>query len=180
MRLIFFLVMAFWTTFSIADLYRWVDPESGSVKFTSLPPPWYGDPEKERRAPKVQVIPSGTSKPAATPPAPGAAPGSSPAPAAASTPEALGALERRFKGFLQTFAGLPTDYDYQRAGAGFQQQMQAYRDVSVELDRLDPKGAARRRAESQPVLGRFVESLRRQLPAMFSAPPPQAAKPQSQ
>jgi hypothetical protein len=41
-----------------ADLYRWVDPESGSVKFSSYPPPWYGDEAKERRAPKVEVIPA--------------------------------------------------------------------------------------------------------------------------
>ncbi|MNC91850.1 hypothetical protein D3C83_81790 [compost metagenome] len=40
-----------------ADLYRWVDPESGSIKFSSYPPPWFGDPARERRAPKVEVIP---------------------------------------------------------------------------------------------------------------------------
>jgi hypothetical protein len=41
-----------------ADLYRWIDPETGSVKFSSYPPPWYGDPAAERRAPKVEVIPA--------------------------------------------------------------------------------------------------------------------------
>jgi len=39
-----------------ADLYRWVDPESGSVKFSSYPPPWFGDAAKQGRAPKVEVI----------------------------------------------------------------------------------------------------------------------------
>ena len=41
-----------------ADLYRWIDPESGSIKYSSYPPPWYGDPVAERRAPKVEVIPA--------------------------------------------------------------------------------------------------------------------------
>jgi len=46
-----------------ADLYRWVDPESGSIKFSSYPPPWFGDPAQERRAPKVEVIPDRSSAP---------------------------------------------------------------------------------------------------------------------
>lgn len=37
-----------------ADLYRWVDPESGSVKFSNAPPPWYDTDQ----GPKVEVIPS--------------------------------------------------------------------------------------------------------------------------
>ena len=36
-----------------AQLYRWVDPESGSVKLSNAPPPWYRD---ERPGPAVQVI----------------------------------------------------------------------------------------------------------------------------
>ena len=47
-----------WANPAAADLYRWVDPETGSVKFSSYPPPWYGDAAKARRAPKVEVIPS--------------------------------------------------------------------------------------------------------------------------
>jgi hypothetical protein len=50
-----------------ADLYRWVDPESGSVKFSSYPPPWYGDPAMDRRAPKVEVIPERSSAPSSGP-----------------------------------------------------------------------------------------------------------------
>jgi hypothetical protein len=45
-----------WTDRAVADLYRWVDPETGSVKFSSYPPPWYGDEAKQRNAPKVEVI----------------------------------------------------------------------------------------------------------------------------
>ena len=38
-----------------ADLFRWVDPESGSVKFSNSAPPWYDTGQ----GPKVEVIPSG-------------------------------------------------------------------------------------------------------------------------
>jgi len=52
-----------------ADLYRWIDPQSGSVKFSSAPPPWY----ETERGPKVERIPyqgpaaraAGAEKPAA-------------------------------------------------------------------------------------------------------------------
>ena len=50
-----------------ADLYRWVDPETGSVKLSSTPPPWF-----ERSAgPKVEVIPyaAPSAKPAPADPA---------------------------------------------------------------------------------------------------------------
>jgi len=50
-----------------ADLYRWVDPASGSVKISSTPPPWF-----ERGAgPQVEVIPYAGpgAKPAAADPA---------------------------------------------------------------------------------------------------------------
>jgi len=62
MRLALIIATLFWTALhsgtAAADLYRWVDPESGSVKFSSYPPPWYGDEARERRAPKVEVIPT--------------------------------------------------------------------------------------------------------------------------
>ena len=38
-----------------ADLFRWVDAETGSVKFSNSPPPWYDTGQ----GPKVEVIPSG-------------------------------------------------------------------------------------------------------------------------
>ena len=63
--------------FAYADLYRWVDPDTGTVKFSSYPPPWHGDAERERGAPAVEVIPSRGSpapvKPAAAPAKPPAA-----------------------------------------------------------------------------------------------------------
>ena len=51
-----------------ADLYRWVDPQSGSVKFSSAPPAWYGDPLREGVAPRVEVLRYQGSTPAKPPP----------------------------------------------------------------------------------------------------------------
>ena len=138
----------------MADLYRWVDPETGSVKFSSYPPPWFGDAEQEKRAPKVEHIPERTQS--ATAAEAGSAPGS-----------ALDALEERRKRVMQQIATLPQN-DAQRAGAGLKQHLDAYSAVITEMDRLDPKGAERRRAEAQPLLERLVEGLRAQ---MKPAPP---------
>jgi len=153
--------MAFAAFPAHADLYRWIDRESGSVKFSNVPPPWYGDAEKERGAPAVEVIqyrgPGAPSKPAA--------PEIAPAP-----PSPLAALETRWARLMQFFAGLPATTDFSRAGAGIQQQLEAYQAVSAELDRLDPAGAPRRRAREADVFGIFRRGLEAQLGAK---PPPQ-------
>jgi len=72
------MLLCLWTGQAGADLYRWVDPETGSVKFSSYPPPWYGDEAKQRKSPKVEVItpakpqdeprPEAKPKPAPVPP----------------------------------------------------------------------------------------------------------------
>ena len=67
MRLALFLLLAAIAIPAGADLYRWVDPDTGSVKFSSYPPPWFGDAAKERRAPRVEVIPSARPAQAAEP-----------------------------------------------------------------------------------------------------------------
>ena len=49
-----------------ADLYRWVDPETGSVKISNTPPPWY----ERSGGPAVERVPyqgPGETKPAADP-----------------------------------------------------------------------------------------------------------------
>jgi hypothetical protein len=142
-----------------ADLYRWVDPQSGSVKFSSYPPPWFGDPDRERGAPAVEVIPyRGTGAPAK----PVAAP-EKPSPAASM----IATLEARWAGLMQFFATLPATTDFNRAGSGIQQQLEAYQALSAELDRLDPAGAQRRRAQEAGVF----ETMRRGLEAQFSSKP---------
>ena len=137
-----------------ADLYRWVDPQTGSVKLSSYPPPWFGDQARELNAPATEVIvyqAPGAPKPAA----PVAKPS-----AAASM---LSALETRLASLRQFFSALPSNADFSRAGSGIQQQIEAYQALSAELDRLDPAGAARRRAQEVGV----VETLRRGLEAQF-------------
>jgi hypothetical protein len=135
-----------------ADLYRWVDPQSGSVKFSNLPPPWYGDPLKQARSPAVEVIPN-------------QAPGKPPAAVADKpvAPRALSSLEERWRALLQVFTALPKEADFDRAGEGIQQQVQAYEAVRAELDRMDPSGAARRRAQE----GGTFERLKKGLGAQF-------------
>jgi len=136
-----------------ADLYRWVDPQSGSVKFSSLPPPWYGDARRQAGAPAVELIGYQPAvKPAPTPVA-----GEKPPP-----PRAQSALEERWRGLLQGLAVLPPQPDFDRAGQAIQQQVQAYEAVRAELDRMDPNGAARRRAEEGGLFERLKKGLEEQ------------------
>jgi hypothetical protein len=157
--------MAFTACSAHADIYRWVDPESGSVKFSNSPPPWFGDPARERGAPAVEVI--RYQVPAAPPQA--AKPAAAAAkPAATAIP--LAALESHWRGLLQFFQSMPTNVDFDRSGAAFQQQAEMYNAVSAELDRQDPAGAARRRAMAQE--SGILDRLRSGLEAQFSAKPP--------
>ena len=142
-----------------ADLYRWVDPQTGSVKYSSYPPPWFGQPALEVNSPATEVVvyrPPGAPKPIAEPQKPSAA------------ASVIAALETRLSGLTQFFTALPANTDFSRAGAGIQQQLEAYQAVAAELDRLDPAGAARRRQQEAG----FLETLRRGLEAQFSAKPP--------
>src|SRR6185436_4055152 len=56
-----------WIAPALADLYRWVDPETGRVKFSSYPPPWFNDAASQGRAPKVEVIAPSKMAPAFAP-----------------------------------------------------------------------------------------------------------------
>jgi hypothetical protein len=118
-----------WATAADADLYRWIDPESGSVKYSSVAPPWYGEGERQGRAPAVEVVPYAP-------------------PGVAKKPNAVpvAALEARWRAFLQGFAML-TASDFERAGPGLGEQLKAYQGLAAELDRLDPAGRKRRQAE---------------------------------
>ena len=60
-------LMFLWAGSAAADLYRWVDPETGSVKFSNSPPPWFNDAAKQGRAPKVEVIAPARTAPAFEP-----------------------------------------------------------------------------------------------------------------
>ena len=129
-----------------ADLYRWIDRETGSVKYSNLPPPWYGDPLREGVSPAVEVL---RYQPPGKPPAETATGG-------------VAQLEERWRSMLQFLSVMPQRADFDRAGQGFRQQIQAFEAMRAELDRQDPNGAARRRAEQASVLERLRQGLEAQ------------------
>ena len=71
---------------ALADLYRWIDPESGSVRYSNFPPPPGVKPGSVevvpyKPAPEPEKVEKAAAKPPAPKPAPaGAAPPSAPPP----------------------------------------------------------------------------------------------------
>jgi hypothetical protein len=140
-----------------ADLYRWVDPDTGSIKFSSYPPPWYGDPGRERGAPKVEHIPARQATPAPAP-APAAGQARTPAkvpaaPSAAPASAEVAALELRRKQMLEQLRAAAARAP-ERSGPELQKLFSAYGQLVAEMDRLDPQGAAARRVDTQALLER--------------------------
>ena len=136
-------ILLFVTLPAHADLYRWVDPQTGSVKLSSMPPTEPGI--------NAQLVPFRNRAAAPLQPA----------------PSALSALEARWSELLGQLAGAKPQ-DFSRSAAGFREHLEAYEAVRAELDRLDPAGAARRRDESASLLDR----LRQGFAAQFSPAPP--------
>lgn len=164
MRILFLLSMVVAAPVQ-ADLYRWRDPQTGSIKFSNQPPPWYGDPVREIGAPQVEVVPDLSPR---ARPAPQA--DAKPAARPAAGPGVLSNLEAQFGTLLQFFKQVPTSTDFDRTGSAFQQQAEMYRALSAELDRQDPAGAARRRAMAQE--SGIFDQLKKGLEALSSAKPP--------
>lgn len=179
MRVLLAIAGLVWVATAAADLYRWVDPETGSVKFSSYPPPWYGDAAKERRAPKVIVIPAGKEPPplkddepaprpeaaaarTETAPAPSAVrPEGAPQPALGGPPPAneTSSLAAERREILQTLLRMAAQPDLQRAAPAFRRQLDSFQALSAELDRRDPLGAAARKFEVQPLLDKLIGSV---------------------
>lgn len=115
-----------------AELYRWVDPQSGSVKFSSVPPP--------ASQPGVQVVPyrgpAAPSKPVATSTAP---------------------LELRWRELLGEISAVPASSG---ASPQLQQRVQDFVALTSQLEQLDPAGAPLRRVEAQNVLQRLFKVQR--------------------
>lgn len=170
--------IAFWLLLAAAppawaDLYRWVDSETGSVKFSNFPP---SEAASGKRTLQVELIPYGTPVAAApqlapVKPAPAQTAAAQVATPAAGKPQGdakdlLGALQERWRALRNALAAMPTRQDFDRAGSGFQSQADAYKAVSAELDRMDPAGAARRRAEAEQggMLDRLAKGFAAQLP----------------
>lgn len=139
-----------------ADLYRWIDRETGSVKFSNTPPPWYGDPDQRQNAP-VELIPYRSPGAPVKPP---------PEAEGAAAARALAALEARWVEFNKFFLALPPGTDL--GAAALRPQIESYVALSAQLDRLDPAGAVRRRAQD----GGVMDRVRRGLEVQLMAKPP--------
>ena len=125
-------VLALVSASAHADLYRWVDADTGSAKFSSLPP---ANPQQP-----AELVPSrGLPKAAASP-------------AAANS---LAALEERWRALVLQLAGRGPQ-DLARDRGALRQELETYEALRAELDRRDPAGAPRRAAET----GALVERLR--------------------
>ena len=71
-------------------------------------------------------------------------------------------LEAQRKRLLELFSSLPSKSDFDRASQGLQQQLQGYQAVAAKMDRIDPKSAEARRAESRTIVERLRDGLRAQ------------------
>jgi len=127
-----------------ADLYRWVDPQTGSVKLSNLPP---SNPAVE---PEVLRYRGPAAVPLELQPA-----------AAREGSGVVAALEARWHALLAELSALPERADFERGGEGLRRQLDAYEAARTELDRLDPAGAKRRQAEERPLLERLSKLLQK-------------------
>jgi hypothetical protein len=166
-RLAVAVLIFFWTAPVLADLYRWVDPETGSVKFSSYPPPWMNDAASKGRAPKVEVIAPSRSAPAFAPETQGES-----APKAA---ERSGGREALLKQLAQRVAAL--------ASSPPEAMAQAYAEFAEplqQLERMDRQqkpsnpGDEAVRLEEKAKLAASLESRRSSLLQQLSSlgPPP--------
>ena len=107
-----------------ADLYRWVDPDSGSVKLSNTPPPWF----ERGGGPAVERIPY-------------AAPGARSPVADPLAPNPVAVLQARWREALLVVSSQPT-----------KESVQALALLTAELDKADPNGARRRQEEVSSIL----------------------------
>ena len=126
-----------------ADLYRWIDPASGSVTFSNVPPAEPGV--------NAQVVPYRGPVPPKS---------AAPPPASAKTADApsVPALEAQFNALHAQLASAPPQ-NFRNADDKLRSQMQAYEALRAELDRLDPAGAPRRSAATLALVERLKQGL---------------------
>jgi len=159
-----------------ADLYRWVDPETGSVKFSSYPPPWFGDPARERRAPKVEQIPAGKPSAAgeAAPPEAKPPPRTAPEAVVKLQAPASSAQEDRRKLLLKQIAvhaaNLATakPEETARIYAELADRVREYRSTEQFLSQVDAVGEGARRSEWSEMVA-AAEARRRKALEQLSA-----------
>jgi len=133
------LVLAFVAAGAHADLYRWIDPESGSVKLSTLPPP---------AGVHAEIVPSRGQPFAPESKAAAASAPKAPSPARGTD------LESRWRELL----GILMRTDLRSRDEPLRQQLQLFEAMGSELDRIDPAGTARRRAEQAPLTERLRQA----------------------
>lgn len=180
-------LLFFWASHAGADLYRWVDPETGSVKFSSYPPPWFGDAAEQPRAPKVEHIPAGTpTTPIESPPSDAKEP-AKPMPEAGATLQApaSSSMEERRKAMLKQIAtqvaNLPAAKPEEgaRIYADLAERVREYSSAELFLVKVDAGGEAARRAEWNQVVAGLEASRRRMLEQISAARLPEGSAPES-
>lgn len=157
------LVLAAASGGAYADLYIWRDPATGATKIYSYPPPWYGNPQLERRSPKVERVPErqrapavrpeaaalAVPPPAARPMGPDAAPPGLGAAGGILAPALLGPLEEQRRRLLDEMAAMRDSKD-----PGLTLRLEGYRTLVSQMDRIDPAGAEARRADLRTLIER--------------------------
>jgi hypothetical protein len=143
MKCIVLLVLLF-CRLAHADMYRWVDPDTGSVKFSNLPP-------AERPGLAVEVLPYQAAPPVpVTAPAPVVTPAAAPPVRAERSPRAP--QEARWRLALERLAEAVERPDADRADPRLQGLVKRAEAANGELDKLDPAGAAARKRELQSAM----------------------------
>lgn len=145
-----------------ADLYIWKDPATGAMKIYSYPPPWYGNPELEKRAPKVERIPERQRAPVvvepesrAIPPAAAPAPPIAPPPAPPTVQSAnIAQMEARRTQLLQQIVAAGAKGVGQPAPE-MDRVVDEYLRLLLDMARIDPGGAEVRRSETQAVIDKI-------------------------
>lgn len=155
---------------ALGELYRWRDPQTGSIKYSTYPPPWFGDAAREARSPKVEVL-SGERDSAAAKSTPVDA-------MAEKVAEVIQFMEKRREQLLARMTVARASSGFKPSDAAFQQDLQAYRAVSRELDKFDLKGATARRAADARVFENLgvatQEAQETRAPVAGERPPPAA------
>jgi hypothetical protein len=157
-----------------AELYRWRDPQTGTIRYSSYPPPWYGDESREATAPKVEVLGNRDAEAASRKPADEMA---------EKVAEVIRFMEQRREQLLSRMTVARASAGFDPGAPGFKADLQAYQSVTRELDKFDPRGAAARRKADARVfenLGIETGAAAQAESARGVAPPPRPASPDTQ
>ena len=126
-----------------AQLYRWLDPDSGSIKFSSLPP---SDPRVQ-----AEVV-TPRSGPMPRQPA-----------ASGSALPPVAPLDTRWREVLAKLMTV-TEKAVLSSPDSVRQDIEMLQALRAELDRTDPAGAPQRQSEQAAVLERLRQALTRAWP----------------